>query len=32
VPVDIRGTTNQGILERLREKVEALVKPQKKQH
>jgi heterodisulfide reductase subunit A-like polyferredoxin len=32
VPVDIRGTTNQGIVERLREQLEALVNPQKKPH
>lgn len=32
VPVDIRGTTNDGILERLREEVEALLHPGKKPH
>jgi len=32
VPVDISGTTNDGILERLREKVEALVKLKEKQN
>ena len=32
VPVDIRGTTNDGILDRLRERVEALVNHKKKHH
>ena len=32
VPVDIRGTTNDGILDRLRERVEALVNRKKKHH
>lgn len=32
VPVDIRGTTNEGVLERLRDKVQALLHPSKKPH
>jgi heterodisulfide reductase subunit A-like polyferredoxin len=32
VPVDIRGTTNDGILDRLREEIEALRHPGKKPH
>lgn len=32
VPVDIRGKTNDGILDRLKEEIEALLHPDKKRH
>ena len=32
VAMDIRNTTNDGILDRLREKIEGLVQPKKKHH
>jgi heterodisulfide reductase subunit A-like polyferredoxin len=32
VAIDIRNTTNDGILDRLREKIEELVQPKKKHH